>query len=120
MTAKGLAQKKSFWLSSRKRTLPPANQLRRCAGSREWCREPLRPIRPIAWECQCEREKKADSKIWLLITNFCHSEPVLSARNLLLPSETADSSRDTAALRNDKVCRVSKQRYNRKREPGAY
>jgi hypothetical protein len=28
----------------------------------------------------------------------CHSEPVLSARNLLLAGKTADSSRDTTAL----------------------
>jgi hypothetical protein len=32
---------------------------------------------------------------------YCHSKPVLSARNLLLPTKTADFSRDTAALQND-------------------
>jgi len=35
------------------------------------------------------------------IFGHCHSEPVLSARNLFSTGKTADSSRDTAALRND-------------------
>jgi hypothetical protein len=37
-------------------------------------------------------------------TPLCHSEPVLSARNLLSAgSEAADSSRDNTALRNDSL-----------------
>ena len=62
----------------------------------------------IGWESD-EGGEKRESQISLTQLRGehnavvpCHSEPDLSARNLLAGGETADSSRDKAALRNDK------------------